>query len=526
MALKNSYEPSVLAACAAITSALALSFSIETAGLIAFIAPLLLGLALTGTSQKQNLISSAIYGIGAWILSSWWLGTGINAMNQTYWWAGSLGVITLAILNAVPYFTFAAISNACKLFEKKRSRPFLASALLTLLVELWPAHFPGSLSNAITSATRLIQICDWGGTPLIHFLIYSVGFSLTTLFRKEAGISIKFTAPLISFCLLICSTFYGTTRLADWRNRMTAITPVRISLVQPNLHIQGAVQNFGKAGTLDSLLTQTKQLLESSPTPELIVWPEIPIYFSPFNSPPDRARLDTLLAGQTTPLLLNADMFSNETINGRVPFYNAEQLFRGSGTVVEEYRKMMLVPLGEYLPYENLLSGPQFERILAGLRRYVAGKEVTLFHLSPGVTLGTPVCLEALHSAHIATMIEQGANILINPANDAYFGDTAGARLNFSFTILRAAEFRVPVVRVTNSGISAVINQLGEIMPESRMPQFSVATKTISVHPSSATVTPLTPRNRGIGILAILAIFCLTLSCVQANSTNYKHNIL
>ena len=439
-------------------------------------------------------------------------------MNQTYWWAGWIGVIALASLNSVPYIIFGALCRPCRLFEKTSSRPFLASALLTLLVELWPAHFPGSLSNAVTSATTLIQICDWGGTPLIHFLIYSAGFSLNSLFSTKLSLTHKLAAPLLSICLLLCSSLYGIAGRADWQHKMTAVAPVKISLVQPNLHIQGAVQNFGETGTLDSLLAQTKQLLESSPTPDLIVWPEIPIYFSPFNSPPDRERLDRLLNGRTTPLLLNADMFSNETINGRVPFYNAEQLFRGSSTVVEEYRKMILVPLGEYLPYEHLLTGPNFERILSGLRRYVPGKEVALFHLSPGVTLGTPVCLEALHSPHIASMIEQGANILINPSNDAYFGDSAGASLNFSFAILRAIEFRVPVVRVTNSGISGVINQLGEVIAESKMPQFSIAERTISVRPSSATITLLTPRNRGIGLLAIFAIFCLTLVPRPINS--------
>jgi apolipoprotein N-acyltransferase len=510
--IKNSlFSSIILALCAAALSGLALSTTDQKTGMLAFISPLLLGLALRVENPRLKVLSSTSYGFCSWLLSSWWLSTGINAMNQTYWWAGLLGVFALAGLSTIPYFIFGLLCQPFKLFEKSGARPFFASALLTLLVELWPAKFPGSLTNALVSATTLIQISDWGGTALIHFLIHSVGFSLSELFNKQVSIRRRLISPALSACLVGATISYGAMQLAKWDRILADISPIRIALVQPNLHIKGAQENFGNAGTLDSLLKQTKAVLSSSPPADLIVWPEIPIYFSPFNSPPDKERINTLLSGYNTPLLLNADMFSNETINGRVPFYNAEQLFRGSGEVVEEYRKMMLVPLGEYLPFENLLTGPKLERILSGLRRYVPGKVVSLFHLTPAVTLGTPVCLEALHSAHIADMVEQGATMLINPSNDAYFADSAGATLNLSFAILRAVEFRIPVVRVTNSGISLVINQRGEIIPESRMAQFTADSRIVAVRPSPQGRPGMKPLTRGILILAVFSIFCLVL---------------
>ena len=121
-------------------------------------------------------------------------------------------------------------------------------------------------------------------------------------------------------------------------------------------------------------------------------------------------------------------MFANEQRYGRIPFYNTVQLLKGSSQIYGEYRKMILVPMGEYLPYEEFLSGEYSKDFLRDVRRYAPGRELSVIAISPELSVGTPICLEALHSNHVGEMVKLGAQILINPSNDGYFGRSPGAQ--------------------------------------------------------------------------------------------------
>ena len=501
--------PLLLISLASLLSGLSLSYAISHLGLVGLGAPVALGFALYTYSFRRVFWSCVAFSFISWMLCAWWLSVGINSMNQSYWWAGYLAISVLSLIGALPYAIFGILCGQLKLLCGPRARPLLASATLSIVVELCPTPFPGSLVHGLSSAPVLLQLADWGGTPLVHFVVYAIGFSLALAAMERESTRRRSHHFFIAFTLVAFTLFYGVFRM--WQNSAPSdrSEEIRVALVQPNIPIQGVRTLPGVPGSLETLLEQTRGLLHSTPQPDLIVWPEIPLYFSPFNSPPDQERLENLLRGTSVPLVLNADMFTNETVNNRVPYYNVVQLFRGSSEIREEYRKVLLVPLGEYMPFEEYFTGPRFERFLSDLRRYVPGSEATVLHPRPDLAIGTPVCLEALHTKHVARFMRAGARVLINPSNDAYFGDSAGPRLNFAFSVFRAIEYRVSVVRVTNTGISAVLNRLGEVVSGSALPQFTQASATVAVTPSAADLGPLIPRDRGLLALSLLSLCSL-----------------
>jgi len=475
------------------------------------LAPCLWAIGLRGSNQRTAIFLSGAFGAGGWVVSAWWLSAGISSMNSSYWWAGYASVLILAANGALPYIGLGVISNHLELFDKNRPKPLLAAALVTLLVELWPTPFPGTLVNGISSQIVFVQFADLGGTPLVHFLLYAVGFLLAVAVGSETSVKNRARSVLMIVVVVMATGTYGVFRIGQWRARLTELPAIHVGLIQPNIPIAESRLSRGTPGTLDSLAIQTRELFSRSSDLHLVVWPEIPVYFAPFNAPKDRAFLSDLLKGTAVPLLASADLFANEQRFDRIPFYNAVQLFVGDGEVRAEYRKMRLVPMGEYLPFEEYLSGPRMREFLRDVRRYAPGRELSVVRVSPDVVVGTPICLEALHSDHVGAMVRRGARVLVVPSNDAYFGDTAGPGLNFSFSRLRAIEYRTPLVRVTNSGVSAAIDQTGEIVGGSLLPQFEPASAIVQIHPSAATLGRLLPREQGLVFLSLISIGMLVI---------------
>jgi apolipoprotein N-acyltransferase len=115
-----------------------------------------------------------------------------------------------------------------------------------------------------------------------------------------------------------------------------------------------------------------------------------------------------------------------------------------------------------FVPIDNLLGG------LMG--RNVGQKEVSLLNFSYGgktVPTGCAICYESVYGEHCAEYVRKGAKLLTVITNDAWWGDTPGYRQHLSYSSLRAIETRRDIARCANTGISAIINQKGQILESS-----------------------------------------------------------
>ena len=117
------------------------------------------------------------------------------------------------------------------------------------------------------------------------------------------------------------------------------------------------------------------------------------------------------------------------------------------------------MPFFEYVPLKEHLSS-----YFPNARDYIAGKQASSFKYKDR-TLAPLICYEALFTDLVRPYIDEGADIIINPGNDGWFGE-AGALSHLSLALLRSIEYRIPLIRVNNSGVSTVINHKGEILFE------------------------------------------------------------
>src|SRR6266550_5015755 len=118
------------------------------------------------------------------------------------------------------------------------------------------------------------------------------------------------------------------------------------------------------------------------------------------------------------------------------------------------------MPFGEYVPLPGWLPGAA--RVKAIVGGFASGSQYTLM-VAGGTRLGVFICIESAYPWIARRFTAQGADVLVNISNDGYLGPTAVMRQHLANTIFRAVENGRPLLRVTNTGITAYITSRGEI---------------------------------------------------------------
>ena len=230
----------------------------------------------------------------------------------------------------------------------------------------------------------------------------------------------------------------------------------------------------------------------------LIIWPETAIPAFAAEVPESIARLDRRAKESGTALLLGlptGDSF------GDGEYYNSViQL----GVTTGRYDKRHLVPFGEYLPFDSWLR-PLTTFLDIPMSNFSAGKIEQSVLQVDNYTVGVSICYEDAYAGEVARAMPS-ANVLVNVSNDAWFGDSIAPHQHLQIARMRALENERYLLRATNTGISAIINQSGEIEAISSQFVSNVVT---------GTITPLmgaTPFVR-FGSIPIFLLCMILIAC-------------
>ena len=143
------------------------------------------------------------------------------------------------------------------------------------------------------------------------------------------------------------------------------------------------------------------------------------------------------------------------------------------GRLVAQYDKIRLLPFGEYVPLPRWLPGVSSIPTMVG--DFTPGAEYTLMPIGEA-RAGVFICFESAFPSIARNFAQSGADVLVNISNDGYLGPTPVMRQHLANTVFRAVENGRPVVRVTNTGITAFITERGEVLDASRGFQPAVRT--------------------------------------------------
>jgi apolipoprotein N-acyltransferase len=262
----------------------------------------------------------------------------------------------------------------------------------------------------------------------------------------------------IAAAVVLVTAVWGSARMRD--NALTREgVPLRVGLIQGNVSQDEKWNPERATAIVQTYIDLTREA--SGKGARFILWPEsaLPFFFQEDPLVGDRVRQ---LAFQTHSYLL----FGSDQIERSAPprYFNSAFLVDPDGTVAAIYRKMHLVPFGEYVPVKRLLffAGP----LVQAVSDFSAGDRIVLLPVA-GHPASTAICYEVVYPDLARQATLSGSQLLTTITNDAWFGRSSAARQHFEMASLRAIEQGRYLARAANTGISGVVDPYGRVLVRS-----------------------------------------------------------
>jgi apolipoprotein N-acyltransferase len=161
--------------------------------------------------------------------------------------------------------------------------------------------------------------------------------------------------------------------------------------------------------------------------------------------------------------------------------YVGAKLLSPKGDLVYRYRKMQLVPFGEYVPLAPLftLGGRFAAKLVQEVSDFTPGKEAATGGVD-GHPVGGYICYEAIFPSLVRRFAANGAELLVNVTNDAWYGTTSAPHQHLTMAVFRAVENGRYMVRAANTGITAVVDPRGRVLDETRLFDSTVVVREVA----------------------------------------------
>jgi apolipoprotein N-acyltransferase len=449
--------------------ALAAAFPKFNINLLAWVAFVPLFYAIEGEPLRQVFGWAWLQGFVCYVFSLYWIEITLHRFAGVHEAIAMLPMLLLAAVVAL-YAAFA-IWVAEFISRKRRISLVITAPVAWAAVEwirsFFPIGFPWNLLGE--SAYRmlyLVQFAEFTGTYGVSALIMLFNVVLfVVLFRRETR-RVQMLALSALTVLMVAAEGFGIWRVHQM-DREPAKGSLRIAMVQGDIPQSIKWNPNYLDQSVKVYFDQTA--LAARQGVDLVVWPEAAaaFLFQPHDDYPAefagdaayRKALLELARNMDVPILFGAPALGTE--DGELGFYNRAYMVSALGKVAGYYDKIQLVPFGEYVPLKGVL-GFFVRRVVHGFGDMFPGRTQTIFQVK-GAKLGVLICYESVFPNLTRLAVKKGADILLNITNDAWYGRSSAPYQLLAMTAMRAIETKVPIVRVANTGISAVILPTGKI---------------------------------------------------------------
>lgn len=357
-------------------------------------------------------------------------------------------------------------------------RALFVAPLLWVALEWMRLNVTGQLWNALGYSQAfhpsLIRVASWGGVYAVGFLIVTVNAAMAFAFLRRTVQAVSIAALAIVGTTVF---FVGLDLYSDLLGPLTSIdeTPMVVVALQPNVPMDFDKTKQEMDELLNHHISESEKALseaQGDKRPRLVIWPESPMNFTYGTDQELRDRLTQFTQRNHTSLILNSQEPAPNDGS-----YNSALLINEEGRLIAQYDKIRLMPFGEYVPLPRWLPGSDRVRGIVG--GFTAGSRYTLMPVGT-MRAGVFICIESAYPWIPRTLTAEGADVLINISNDGYLGRTPVMRQHLANTIFRAVENGRPVLRVTNTGITAYIDARGAVTDATNGFQETVRTWTVS----------------------------------------------
>jgi len=331
--------------------------------------------------------------------------------------------------------------------------------LLEVLRSWFPAPFPWLLlGSAVWKVPLMGSLYEMAGVYGVSWWIVMVNVLIWTTIRVGKTNRVRIVALMI---LVLCLPLmlYPLQHSADGQK-------LRVGVVQGNFNQVLKWEESLREETLLTYLSLTDQAVKEGA--QLVVWPEtaVPSFYQA--EPELIERLRQFTFERDVHIVFGSPGY--EIAGREILLYNRVYHLAPDGRETF-YDKVMLVPFGEYVPLADLI--PFVDRLVPGEGEFARGTWHGPFQTP--VPAGALVCYEISIPSLGRREVRDGARMLINVTNDAWFGRSWGPYQHLAISAVRAMENGVPVLRAANTGISAIIDRKGRIVSRIQLEKRGVA---------------------------------------------------
>jgi apolipoprotein N-acyltransferase len=412
-------------------------------------------IAALATEEKRGrgLLSGVLFGITYWCLSIPWIYFVVTRFGSQ---SSAMGLLSVLILSLILAEWPAVIGWATVAVAPSGSAwRFAAFPVLWLAAEHGRANVYGGFPWNLTAQALyrhplwLQSAAFWGA--------YGVGFLVVgTSALLAAGVIRRSRRALAAAAFVALVTgAVGAVRLASASPRGRSVS---VALLQPNIPQEARLLEERRAANYVAVLDQIRAAATAPDKPDLIAVPEsaFPVYWE--TSRTLRRDLTEIVASCRCALL-----FNDVEIQADDRYHNVARLLTPEG-MAPPYRKVHLVPFGEYVPLPKIFFFVR--QVSTEIGEFSAAEEPRVLRGAGPWAIGTGICYEILYPLLPWKQVRDGATLLVTISNDSWYGAGGAQAQHFAGAVLRSVENERYLLRAAITGISGIVDEKGRIRAE------------------------------------------------------------
>ena len=403
--------------------------------------------------KKKSFFIGWFFGFGYFFSSLYWISNSLTFLEDYKF----LIPFSLCLIPACLALFYGLITIFLSLFniQKNLSSLMIFSvcfSLIEFLRGIILTGFPWNLNvYSLTEFTKLIQILSVVGTYGLN-LICITFFLIPLVILFEKKLKFKISVFSIFFLIFTLNYIYGHLRIDNYNKNETKSLNTQIKIISPKIDLNRFLNNEDPIVRIDEIykISDPNKDLNT-----LFIFPEGILTGVSLQNQKYLSYLFKNRYSSNHKLLIGMNIVEDSKV------YNSLVLFNNELEPIDIYKKNKLVPFGEYLPIEKILSKFGLKKITQGYQSFSPSNIRNIIELDYFSILPL-ICYEIIYSGNLSKN-KNYYDVIVNISEDGWFGDSIGPYQHFSHSMLRSIEEGKNLIRSANNGISALISPVGII---------------------------------------------------------------
>ena len=316
--------------------------------------------------------------------------------------------------------------------------------------------FPWNLwAYSTIQINEILQITNLIGLYSYNLFVITI-FTLPIIFLFKISKIKKIVSFIVIFFIIFSLYIYGNYEINKNKKTLESVKEkIYVKVISPNFNLEYGL-------TDQEIEKRFRKLIKYSDPDQgketLFVWPEG--VFSGYSYNEILPFKDLILNNFSNKHYIVFGVNKLDPISGK--FYNSMLVINNKLEIIQSYNKRKLVPFGEFLPFENIVSKLGLKKITEGHGSFLKGENNNSLVIE-GIKILPLICYEIIFPDLIQKS-DTNTNLIVNISEDGWFGNSIGPDQHFAKAVFRAIENNTFLVRSTNQGVSAIIDNKGNLI--------------------------------------------------------------